>query len=241
VDVDHPVDLDAAAIAATIGEPARARMLYCLMDGHARTSTELSTVAAVSPSTASAHLARLKAARLVAVLVQGRYHYYRLAGSQVARVLESLNVLGGGVRASRTSRTPVRLRAARTCYDHIAGGLGVQLYERLQMLGLIRSDASNASQTCELSAAGVTAFGALGIDVAAIRAQRRRFAFGCLDWSERRPHLAGALGAALLDAVVRRHWVTRDLDGRALTLTRRGRQELKRRFGVELVASAGAA
>ena len=233
------VDLDAAHVAAAIGEPARARMLYCLMDGEARTSTELAVVAAVSAPTASAHLARLKSANLVAVLVEGRHRYYRLAGSEVARLLECLNVLGGGVRAPRSPRAPARLRAARSCYDHIAGRLGVLLYARLQALALIRPVSTGAREECELSCDGVATFSALGIDIAAIRAQRRRFAYGCLDWSERRPHLAGALGAAFLETALRRKWVKRDLTGRALSLTRCGSSELRERFGVEL-AAAGA-
>jgi DNA-binding transcriptional ArsR family regulator len=235
---EERVDLDAASVAAAIGEPARARMLYSLMDGDARTSTELAAVAAVSAPTASAHLSRLKAANLVAVLVEGRHRYYRLAGSEVARLLECLNVLGGRMRAPRPSRAPARLRAARTCYDHIAGQLGVMLYERLQARGLIRSNAIDGREQCELSPAGVTTFTGLGVDVAAVRDERRRFAYGCLDWSERRPHLAGALGAALLQTALRRSWVKRDLTGRALSLTRKGRSELKMRFGIELAAEA---
>src|SRR5579864_3003725 len=166
---EERVDLDAASVAAAIGEPARARMLYSLMDGAARTSTELAAVAAVSAPTASAHLSRLKAANLVAVLVEGRHRYYRLAGTEVAGLLECLNVLGGRMRAPRPSRAPARLRAARTCYDHIAGHLGVTLYEHLQARGLIRSNATDGREQCELSAAGVAIFAGLGVDVAAVR------------------------------------------------------------------------
>jgi DNA-binding transcriptional ArsR family regulator len=233
MDVDASLDLDAASIAAAIGEPARARMLYCLMDGEARTSTELAVVAAVSAPTASAHLARLKSANLVAVLIQGRHRYYRLAGSEVARLLECLNVVGGSMRAPRAPRAPDRLRAARTCYDHIAGRLGVLLYERMQTRGLIRSAVKAGRLECELSSAGVTLFTALQVDIEALRGLRRRFAYGCLDWSERRPHLAGALGAALLEAAVRHGWVRRDLTSRALHLTQRGRSELRSRFDLE--------
>ncbi|HEY8310732.1 MAG TPA: helix-turn-helix domain-containing protein, partial [Gemmatimonadaceae bacterium] len=118
-------DAAASKIAAAIGEPARARILYCLMDGHARTSTELAIVADVSPSTGSAHLHKLKAARLIKVLVQGKHRYYSLHGPPVARVLESLSVLAGGVRSTFVPSTPNRLRAARTCYDHMAGSVAV--------------------------------------------------------------------------------------------------------------------
>jgi len=122
MDVEHADDA-ASRIAAAIGEPARARMLYGLMDNHARTGTELAVVAGVSTSTASAHLHRLKTERLVKVLVQGKHRYYSLAGSDVAGVLEGLSVLAGGVRDKFVPNTPHRLRAARTCYDHMAGTL----------------------------------------------------------------------------------------------------------------------
>ena len=127
------MDVAVARIAGAIGDPARTKILYCLLDGHARTSTELAVVAGVSPSTASVHLARLKSERLVEVHVQGRHRYYSLAGPDVASVLEGLNVLAGGARFA--PKTPERLRAARTCYDHMAGSLGVGLHDRLQALG----------------------------------------------------------------------------------------------------------
>jgi DNA-binding transcriptional ArsR family regulator len=121
MDVTHHADAAASRVAAAIGEPARARMLYYLMDGHARTSTELAVVAEVSPSTASVHLNRLKDARLVKVLVQGKHRYYSLGGLEVASVLEGLSVLGSGARSEFVPNTPSQLRAARTCYDHLAG------------------------------------------------------------------------------------------------------------------------
>src|SRR5437899_6376124 len=117
MDVEPQVDVVAASIAAAIGEPARTRMLYCLVDNRARTSTELAVVAGVSPSTASVHLSRLRAERLVKVIVQGRHRYYSLNGAGVARVLEGLSVLAGGARAKLVANTPNRLRTARTCYD----------------------------------------------------------------------------------------------------------------------------
>src|ERR1043166_2632578 len=122
-------DAAASSIAAAIGEPARARMLYCLVDGQARTSTELAAVADVAPSTASVHLQRLKTQRLVKVFAQGKHRYYSLDGANVAAALEALSVLAGGSRAAAVSNTPHLLRAARTCYDHIAGTLGVALHD----------------------------------------------------------------------------------------------------------------
>src|SRR5271156_3919676 len=127
-------DAAVAPIAAAIGEPARARMLYCLVDGRARTSTELAVVADVTPSTASVHLQRLKARRLVKVFAQGKHRYYSLEGANVAAALEALSVLAGASRDAFVPNTPNRLRAARTCYDHIAGTLGVLLHDRLQAL-----------------------------------------------------------------------------------------------------------
>lgn len=238
MDVEDTADLSAASVAAAIGEPARARMLYCLMDGHARTSTELAVVAEVSASTASAHLHRLSAAKLVAVLVQGRHRYYRLAGAEVARVLEGLNVLAGRSRAAFVSRTPSRLTIARTCYDHMAGRIAVLLFERLQTLRFLRCECERGLEHCELTAMGEDALVALGVDIHALRAQRRRFAYACLDWSERRPHLGGALGAALLALALRRRWVRGQLDSRALTLTRGGVHELAVRFGIEITPGA---
>jgi DNA-binding transcriptional ArsR family regulator len=226
------VDPDAAVprIAAAIGEPARARMLYCLMDGRARTSTELAVVGGVSPSTASVHLGRLKTARLVTVLVQGKHRYYSLNGESVARALEALNVLAGRPRPQFAPRTPSRLRAARTCYDHMAGTVAVALHDRLKALKWVTPDSPGGEYT--LTTAGATALDALGIDLASTRALRRRFAFACLDWSERRPHLGGALGAALLELALRRKWVARDLDSRILSVTAAGRRDLLARFGV---------
>src|SRR5256885_13742719 len=136
----EPTDAAASSIAAAIGEPARARMLYCLVDGHARTSTELAVVADVAPSTASVHLQRLKTQRLVKVFAQGKHRYYSLDGANVAAALEALSVLAGGRRPVLQLNTPHFLRAARTCYDHIAGTLGVSLHDRFQALGWLSKE-----------------------------------------------------------------------------------------------------
>lgn len=227
-------DVAVSAIAAAIGEPARARMLYCLSDGHARTSTELAVVAEVTPSTASVHLQRLKAQRLVKVHAQGKHRYYSLEGPDVASALEALSVLaGGGARQAFTPNTPHRLRAARTCYDHIAGTLGVALHDRCTARRWLEHGAS-ADDAYDLTPAGERAFTELGIDVGTVRGLRRRFAFACLDWSERRPHLGGALGAALLGVALMRKWVAQDLDSRALRVTAAGERELLSRFGVRV-------
>jgi len=228
MDVELHDDDAVSRIAAAIGEPARARMLYCLMDNHARTGTELAVVAGVSPSTASVHLNRLQAERLVRVQAQGKHRYYSLEGADVARVLEGLSVLAGGGSARFVPRTPNRLRTARTCYDHLAGALGVGLHDRLQTMGWLSRDSH------DLTEEGAAALARLGVDVEGARRLRRQFAFPCLDWSERRSHLGGALGAAMLKLAIGRRWVTQDLDSRALSVNSLGRREMQARFGLQL-------
>jgi DNA-binding transcriptional ArsR family regulator len=234
VDVEHPPDDSAARIAAAIGEPARARMLYCLMDNHARTSTELAVVAGVSPSTASVHLNRLRIERLVKVLAQGKHRYYSLEGGDVACVLEALNVLAGAPRDRFVPHTPGQLRTARTCYDHIAGTLGVLLHDRFHTLGWLSADAEEGGNAYHLTPKGSKAFEALGMDLEGARTSRRRFAFACLDWSERRSHVGGAIGAALLKLALRRKWVAPELDSRALGITSLGRREIQSRLGLRV-------
>ena len=228
---EHTVDAAVSRIAAAIGEPARTRMLYCLMEGHARTSTELAIVAGVAPPTASVHLTRLKDDNLVRVFVQGRHRYYSLASPAVARALEGLSVLAGRPRERFTPTTPVHMRAARSCYDHLAGTVAVSLHDRFVTARWLR--VSHSTDAYDLTADGTRELAALGIDVDEARAQRRRFAFGCLDWSERRPHLGGALGAALLTLALKKKWLTRQLDSRALSITTQGRRELQSRFGLK--------
>jgi len=225
-------DASLSGIAAAIAEPARARMLCCLMDGHARTSTELAIVAEVSPSTASVHLGRLKAQRLVNVHAQGKHRYYRLESGSVAAAIEALMVVAGGPRERFAPNTPTRLRAARSCYDHMAGAVAVSLHDRLHALGWLTTS-SAGNDAYDLSERGAKELEALGIDVASIRALRRRFACSCMDWSERRPHIGGALGAALLKVALKRKWVVPDLDSRVLSVTRIGRREMRSRFGVQ--------
>lgn len=225
---------DVSNIAAAIGEPPRARILFCLVDGRARTSTELSVVAGVSPSTTSVHLERLKAAGLVNVRVQGKHRFYNLAGPDVAETLEGLSVLAGGARGPFVPTAPNPLRLARTCYDHIAGAVGVALHDRLTSLGWLSTGSKARDASYDVTLEGAKALQAIGVDVKAARALRRRFACACLDWSERRPHLGGALGAALLKLALARKWVIQDLDSRALTVTERGRREMRSRLGVHL-------
>jgi DNA-binding transcriptional ArsR family regulator len=208
-------------------------MLYCLVDGHARTSTELALVAEVSPSTASVHLSHLKERGLVRVLAQGKHRYYSLEGTHTAAALEALMVVAVGPGNRFVPNTPVRLRAARTCYDHIAGKVAVALHDRLKELGWLTIDPKDRS-SYEITPVGERALVELGINIETTRNLRRRFAYGCVDWSERRPHLGGALGAELLKLALRRKWITQDLDSRALRLTRGGARELQRHLGLRL-------
>jgi DNA-binding transcriptional ArsR family regulator len=225
MDVEH-LDGQISGIAASIGEPARARMLYCLLDGHARTSTELGIIAEVSASTASVHLARLKEYQLVKVYAQGKHRYYSLKDVQVAQALEALSVVAGGSTSGFVPNTPSRLRSARTCYDHMAGELAVAFHDRMQELGWLQR-AAPSDNLYELTRAGAEGLDRLGVDVEAVRSMRRRFAFACLDWSERRPHIGGALGAALLKLALSRKWMTQDVEGRGLRLTDIGKREMR--------------
>jgi len=222
------MDSKLSDIAGAIAEPARARMLCSLLDGHARTATELSVVADVSPSTASAHLARLKEEQLLVQLAQGKHRYYQLASQEVAAALEALLVVAGLPRQPFKSTTPDRLRNARTCYDHMAGSVAVKLHDHFASRGWL----AQAGEGYELSAEGERQFTQLGLDVPAMRKLRRRFACPCLDWSERKPHLGGALGAALLQLALKRGWVEQDLDSRALQVPPKGQRQMLAAFGL---------
>lgn len=239
-----------ARIAGAIAEPARARMLCCLLDGHARTSTELSVVAEVSPSTASAHLARLKEEQLVQLLAQGKHRYYQLADANVAAALEALLVVAGLPRPAFKPNTPDRLRHARTCYDHMAGTVAVRLHDHMAAQGWLVDAGTNGSNDdggsdgggrggngtdYQLTPTGEQGVRALGIDTAALRKLRRRFACPCLDWSERKPHVGGALGAALLQLALAKGWVEQNLDSRALAVPPKGQRQMLAAFGLSEV------
>lgn len=231
MDARPGTDRAVAAIAAAMGEPARARMLFSLLDDRARTGTELAALAEVGASTASAHLRRLQTAGLVTVARQGRHRYFRLRGAEVAAALETLSALSTGAASAApfAPTAPPGMRAARSCYDHLAGTLGVAWHDRLLALGWMTAARDTDYALTERGREGLAE---LGVDVAALQRQHRRFVFGCLDWSERRAHLGGALGAALLATALRRRWLERELDSRALRITPAGRREFARRFGM---------
>jgi ribosomal protein L34 len=209
---------DLAAIAALIGNPARAAMLSDLLCGSALTATELAVRADIAPSTASEHLSRLVAGRLSAVEAQGRHRYYRLADPGVARMLEALGACAPASPPDHARQVPRDLRLARTCYDHLAGHLGVALRDALLERGRLAEAGADHIVTPD----GSRWFATFEIDIDAARASRRSFARRCLDWSERRPHLAGALGAALLDRLLERGWLVRIPGERQLIVTADG-------------------
>ena len=225
-------DADVAGVAALLADPARAAIVDALMDGGTLRAGELARRAGIAPSTASGHLARLLAGGLVACDRRGRERRYRLASAAVAEGIEALARLARPVevRSLRGADRGTAIRTARTCYDHLAGRLGVSLTEALVGQGVLLARDS----AYEVTTAGELTLGRLGVDVAAARASRRSFARACLDWSERRPHVAGALGAALADALMARGWITRRPGDRGLLVTATGTREL-RRLGVELL------
>jgi DNA-binding transcriptional ArsR family regulator len=230
---------DLPAIATLIGDRTRAAMLDALVEGDLPAS-ELARRAGVSASTASAHLSKLVEGGIVAVERRGRQRRYRLAGAAVAAAIEALAAIAPRRQVSslREATTGELLREARTCYDHLAGKLGVELTSALTRRRILRADGDSYF----LTERGERALRGLGIDVDDLRRQRRAFAKPCLDWSERRHHVAGALGAALARRLFELGWLERAGSGRAVVLTAAGREGLRDLLGEHLgVPSAGVA
>jgi DNA-binding transcriptional ArsR family regulator len=224
--------IDIADVAALLADSSRSTMLQALMDRRARTAGELAVLAKIAPSTASQHLGRLTDGGLLAVEAQGRHRYYRLATPRVAALLESIMALAPAPVASRPPNVGFDLRFARTCYDHLAGTIAIALYDQLQIDGTLRVTSAGIA----LTPAGAQRMRSLGIDTEAIRAGRRPLARTCLDWTERRHHLAGALGAALLCSFRDHKWLTPRTGPRALRLTTAGRRALASRFDIDVSA-----
>jgi DNA-binding transcriptional ArsR family regulator len=210
-------------IGALLADPGRAAMLWALMDGSARPAGELTLIAGLSPSAASAHLARLTDGGLLALEVRGRHRYFRIASPDIAASIEALANVAQATAPQRpvprSARTvPVDMRYARTCYDHMAGELAVRVFERMVGHGMLTLRGDTLDATPE----GAARFADWGIEVDALQTRRRRFACTCPDWSERRPHLGGALGAAVLDACTTQGWVERTGRPRILRITPAG-------------------
>lgn len=221
-----------AEVSALIGDPARANMLAALMDGRALTASELAYVAGVGASTASAHLAKMHEAHLLSVVKQGRHRYFRLASPLVSRMLEGIMTfaaIDAPQRYRPRTTNDAAMQLARTCYDHLAGRLGVALADALVERGyvILGEDAG------ELTLKGRKALEGLGI-AAADQKHKRVFCRPCLDWSERRPHLAGAIGAALASHCFGKHWIEHIRDSRAVRITPAGQMGLRASFGIDL-------
>ncbi|VVE69407.1 transcriptional regulator [Pandoraea captiosa] len=217
-----------SSLAALLADPGRMTMLWALMDGSARPAGELALVAGLSPSSASGHLARLVDGGVLAQEARGRHRYFRIATPETAAAIEAL---ASAVLATRelqprpvpvSRSTPIPLRHARTCYDHLAGEIAVDVFARMLDRRWIRIDGSDVT----LTDAGSDGLTALGVDLTSARARRRRFACTCPDWSERKPHLGGALGAALLSTCLDAKWLEPTREARALRVTPLGERKL---------------
>ncbi|MDX2155653.1 MAG: winged helix-turn-helix domain-containing protein [Hyphomicrobiaceae bacterium] len=227
-----------AEISALAGDPARAAMLTGLMDGRALTAGELARLAGVAPQTASGHLARLADAGLLVVESQGRHRYHRLASASVAQMLESIMQVAAELSPPARTLTvgprDAALRAGRTCYDHLAGRLGVAITDAMTSRGHVELGADGGIVT----ASGRTALAKVGLDIAALaggggqRGRGRVLCRPCLDWSERRPHIAGALGAALCSLALDQGWIRRTRGSRAVAVTPKGASVLRDWLGV---------
>lgn len=233
------MEANVALPAALIGDPVRAAMLLALFDGRALPATQLAWTAGVSPQAASNHLAKLTDGGLVEVTRQGRHRYYRLAGPQVAEALEALTHLAPVPKPLDPPLSPKarRLREGRTCYDHLAGRLGVALADAFEREGLMTAD---GPERYRLTAEGEARLTALGVDLAGATSSRRGKLRPCIDWTERRRHLAGPLAARLLERLFALGWLERGQEARAARLTTAGRVGLREAFGLDLEPAAAA-
>ncbi len=209
-----------ARLATLLADPVRAQIMWRLMDGRALTAGELAHAGGVTAQTASSHLARLIDGKLLSVEKQGRHRYYRISGPDAAHLMETLSVLAAAPESRQITTGPrdPALRKARVCYDHLAGGMGVQLLDGLRASGALSGDDDNIG----LTEKGERTFAAFGIDLALLSKARRPLCRACLDWSERRPHLAGSLGAAVLSRFIDEGWARRQEKSRVLVFSGEG-------------------
>ena len=220
-------------VAALMGDPARAAMLSLLMDGRAHTASDLALAAGVTAQTASGHLGRMTEANLLAARAQGRNRFYRLASPDVAHAIESLMALAG-TRAPPASQSAAwrrdpDLRFCRTCYDHLAGQVGIAVTDSLTQHGHLEP---KGARDWKLTPSGELFCARVGVDLEQARqASTRHFARQCLDWSERRPHISGALGSAIADTFFKKGWAEKLRRGRTVRLTDSGRRAMARDFG----------
>jgi DNA-binding transcriptional ArsR family regulator len=226
--MDAPMSLSEAA--ALIAEPSRSAMLWSLLGGESRPASELAMIANVSPQTASNHLKILLDAGFLKAEAMGRNRFYQLGTPTVGVALESLAATMSGKANGTAERSAPELVFARTCYDHLAGKLGVAILDRVRDRKFIREH----GRDYRLSESGEKFFGDLGIDWNEASGKRRRFAYPCLDWSQRVPHLGGALGAALLEWLLRSRMIARQRHNRAVRVTDVGRRALIEEFGINL-------
>ena len=216
-----------------LADPARAMMLMALLDGRALPAGGLAYAARVSPQTASSHLAKLLAGGLVAVEIQGRHRYYRLSGPHVAQALEHLAAIRPAAQIRRRALSPEarRLRFCRSCYDHLAGRLGVALTRALEEREYLRSV---RNKLFEVTPSGSAWLADVGVDLHRLRPSRGVLARQCLDWTERQHHLSGPLGTELLGALCARGWLRRRRETRAVEVLPKGRQELRAQLGIDV-------
>lgn len=222
---------DIALLGSLIGDPARANILTALMSGKALTATELASEAGVTVQTASSHLKKLRDAHLLRQRKQGRHRYFALADDDVGSVLEAMMGLaaGRGLMRTRTGPRDEALRKARVCYNHLAGDLGVAVYDGMIARGYLAEEEEDVG----LTQAGQDFVAAFGIELANLSKSRRPMCKSCLDWSSRRTHLAGSLGTALLDRFYQLRWAARVQGSRVVEFSANGERRLLESFGVK--------
>ncbi|MHA4810667.1 ArsR/SmtB family transcription factor [Flavitalea flava] len=225
------MELQIAEIANVIGEPVRAKILWALLDGRAYTATELAIFAEASPQNTSMHLKKLIQADFLMVTSQGRHRYYRYANDTIAYAIEALaNLIPGNKKKSNSEDAASGVKYCRTCYDHLAGKIGVSITEALLQKHIITETANNYL----VSDSGVKWFLAMHIDIAILKEKKRLFAKPCLDWSERRYHMAGALGASMLEKMLASDWIRKVKNSRAVIISSKGEKELYKSLGIEV-------